>query len=305
MRESTWIKLFTVSACLTIGACGPGGRDRSGAGDDDGSGGDDGTGSNPGGGGGGDTCSEESKLVYTVDENYQLSQFAPMTKTFTPLGQLKCGNPLFDGNPFSMGIDRNTQAYVLYSSGKIFKVDTTDASLPCTDTGWKSTNELAFFGMGFSTTDAGGTTDSLFIAGGDTNMPDTGSNTVLAALDTSTMKSSDVGQVTGWPELTGNSNAELWGWFPDDTHPRVEQINKAGGAPVKTFNLDSLAGMPTAWAFAFWGGDYWIFLAKGNETSTTVYQIDGNDGTVKTTTKANGRTIVGAGVSTCAPVVIQ
>ena len=62
--------------------------------------------------------------------------------------------------------------------------------------------------------------------------------------------------------------------------------------------------MPTAWAFAFWGGDFWIFLTKGSETATTVYQIDGMTGTIKGTTAAPGRTIVGAGVSTCAPVVI-
>ncbi|MDB4958912.1 MAG: hypothetical protein JWO36_6481, partial [Myxococcales bacterium] len=57
-------------------------------------------------------------------------------------------------------------------------------------------------------------------------------------------------------------------------------------------------------AFAFWGGVYWIFLMKDFELSTTVYQVDGTNGTIKSTTPASGRTIVGAGVSTCAPVVI-
>jgi len=121
-----------------------------------------------------------------------------------------------------------------------------------------------------------------------------------------TMQSTPVGNVTGWPELTGTGNAELWGWFPDESLPRVEQINKASGAPIKTYNLPTLAGMPTAWAFAFWGGDFWIFLAKDDDTSSTVYQIDGANGTIKTTTPVTspGRMIVGAGVSTCAPVVI-
>jgi hypothetical protein len=67
----------------------------------------------------------------------------------------------------------------------------------------------------------------------------------------------------------------------------------------------SLAGQAMAWAFAFYGGDYWLFLMKGSETSTTVYQVDGAAGTIKGNTPAPGRVIVGAGVSTCAPVVIE
>jgi hypothetical protein len=37
---------------------------------------------------------------------------------------------------------------------------------------------------------------------------------------------------------------------------------------------------------------------------TTVYQVKGDTGVITTMTAAPGREIVGAGVSTCAPVVI-
>ena len=63
--------------------------------------------------------------------------------------------------------------------------------------------------------------------------------------------------------------------------------------------------MATAWAFAFYGGDYWLFLMKGSETSTTVYQVNGMTGAISGMTHTTGRVIVGAGVSTCAPVVIE
>jgi hypothetical protein len=160
--------------------------------------------------------------------------------------------------------------------------------------------------MGFSSDTAGSTDDHLFVAGGAS--VSTG-NSTLATLDTTTMNATTVGTVTGWPELTGNGNAELWGWFPDTDSPRVEQINKANGAPIKTFPLTQLAGEPLAWAFAFWGGDYWIFLEKTDdigfpEDGTTVYQIDGQNGSIKSSTPALSHEIVGAGVSTCAPVVI-
>ena len=60
----------------------------------------------------------------------------------------------------------------------------------------------------------------------------------------------------------------------------------------------------TGYAFAQWGGDYWVFLIKNGEPSTTVYQVDGMTGAIKGTVPTTNRTIVGAGVSTCAPTVI-
>lgn len=283
-------------AMLVLAACGPSDRNRPGGGN----GPDSGTGSN---GSGQDGCSDAAKLVYVVDQNNTLSQFDPMTKTFHDLGTLSC--PATGGaTPFSMGVDRNAVAWVLYSDGELFHVDT--MSLACTATGWHSANGLTQFGMGFSTDMAGGSTDTLFVAGG-TSVNGANSST-LAKLDTGAFTAQTVGSVTGWPELTGNSNAELWGWFPSDqtgsTTPRVEQIDKASGSPVKTYMLPTLQGMPSAWAFAYWGGDYWIFLAKDLDLSTTVYQIDGTNGTIKGTTPTNTRMIVGAGVSTCAPTVI-
>lgn len=242
-------------------------------------------------------------LVYTVDSNNTFSQFDPSTKTFTDLGQLNC--PASGGaTPFSMGVDRNAIAWVLYSDGELFRVDTT-AQLACTATGWHSSNGLTQFGMGFSTNTAGGTDDTLFVAGGSS----VGASTAkLAKLDTSAFTATTVGTVQGWPELTGNSNGELWGWFPSDqlgtTTPSVQKLDKTTGNPITTYMLPSLQAPPTAWAFAFWGGDYWIFLATDTSPTTTVYQIDGTNGQIKGMTPTNTRTIVGAGVSTCAPVVI-
>jgi hypothetical protein len=284
-------------------ACGPSDRDRPGGGN----GPDSGTGGGGGGGGGGsgqDGCSQAAMSVYTVDQNNTFSQYDPATKTFHDLGQLNC--PAGGGaTPFSMGVDRNAIAWVLYSDGELFRVDTT--SLACTATTWHSQSGLTQFGMGFSTNTAGGTDDTLFVAGGaDVS---TGTSATLAKLDTTAFSAMTVGTVNGWPELTGNSNAELWGWFPSDaqgqTVPKVEKLDKTNGSALTTYMLPSLQGMPSAWAFAFWGGDYWIFLAKDLDLSTTVYQIDGTNGTIKGNTPTNGRLIVGAGVSTCAPIVIQ
>jgi hypothetical protein len=289
MRTTIWALL------LVVAACGPNDR-----GDDD-NGGTDGGNTGGDGNSNSDNCSEEAKLVYTVDQNNQLATFDPVTKAFMDLGALDCPAE-FLASPFSMGIDRTAGAWVLYSSGELFKVDT--KTLACSPTTWSSPSGLLQFGMGFSTDTAGGTTDTLYIAGGSGPTQPT---SALNRLDTNSMTPSPVGTVTGWPELTGTGNAELWGFFPTTTFggiPRVEQIDKTSGAAARTFNLPDLTGNASAWAFAFFGGDFFIFLMRDTELATTVYQIDGMDGGIKGMTATNGRTIVGAGVSTCAPVVI-
>jgi len=246
-----------------------------------------------------DMCSDNAKLIYVVDENYSLSQFDPVTKSFHDLGPLNCPAQ-FLATPFSMGVDRNAVAYVLYSSGELFKVDTT--TLNCTKTSWVQQQGLLHYGMGFSTDVAGGTTDSLFICGG-TGDPTPTNPSKLATMNTQTMTATPIGSMTGWPELTGTGNAELWGFFPDATAPRVDRIDKGNASAPQSFPLPSLAGTPTAWAFAFFGGDFWIFLQRQGEGATTVYQLDGTTGQIKGNTATGGRVIVGAGVSTCAPVI--
>lgn len=291
MQGSKW---FVVASLAVFAACGgPPERDNNGGPD-----------GNNGGGDGGNTntdgCSDAAKSVYVVDQNNTLSRFDPPTRQFMDLGQLNC--PAGGGaTPFSMGVDRNAVAWVLYSNGRLFRVETTASGLPCTATSWTTQGGLAQFGMGFSTDAAGGTTDTLFIAGG--SGPTVPTST-LAKLDTTSFAPSTVGTVQGWPELTGTGNAELWGFFPDTSGSRIVKLDKANGAALTTYPLADLAGMPTAWAFAFHGGKFYVFLMKDLETATTVYEIDASNGMQLAYTRTSGRTIVGAGVSTCAPVIL-
>ncbi len=287
MRTSiVWVSV------LALAACGPNRGDD----DDDGPGGDGGP---SGDGTNADNCSAESKLIYVVDEGNQLSTFDPVTKQFNDKGELDC--PAQGGaTPFSMGIDRNAGAWVLYSSGELFNVDTT--SLACTATAWQPGQDgLLVFGMGFSTDTAGGTTDTLYIAGG---FAPSEPSSALNTLNVATLDPTPVGTVTDWPELTGTGDAELWGFFPSTTAPRIEKIDKSSGNALQTFPLSTLQGMPMAWAFAFFGGDFFVFLKRANESSTTVHQVNGQTGAISGATPTNTRSIVGAGVSTCAPTVL-
>ncbi len=287
MRDLTSIALLS----LVLAACGAPSR-----GDDDDDGGGDG---GPNDGSNNANCSEEAKLIYVVDEGNVLSTFDPVTKTFADKGPLDC--PAQGGaTPFSMGIDRDAGAYVLFSSGELFRVDTT--TLACTPTTWQTgANGLLVFGMGFSTDTAGGTTDTLFVAGGFGPNDPTSS---LNKLDVGSMTPTSVGTVQDWPELTGTGDAELWGFFPSASSPRIAKLDKTNGSELQTFPLQSLTGQPLAWAFAFFGGDFFVFLMRSNENSTTVHQVDGMTGQIVGATATNTRRIVGAGVSTCAPTVL-
>ena len=104
-------------------------------------------------------------------------------------------------------------------------------------------------------------------------------------------------------ELTGNGNAELWGFFPDPMAPKVAQLDKMTAQEGKTYPLPELAGSPSAWAFAFWGGDFWIFLKRAGDNSTHVWHLVGSSGKVSEVVMNSNRTIVGAGVSICAPTI--
>ena len=315
-----------LAVLLAAAACGPGSRN--GPGDDDGTGGDGGNGGSNVGSNGSDGCGDDAKLIYVVDDKNILAQFNPQTKMFARLGTLQCPagkstvDPTMPATPFSMAVDRTAQAYVLYNDDKVYKVDTTQAGLPCTATSWSTQDNLHEFGMGYSTDMAGGTTDTLFIAGGaDLNGPPTG-NANMDSLNTASFSATHVGTITGRPELTGNADAELWGWFPDvnGNTPQVAQIDKASGMLVaaNTYAESTLddGTLPKAWAFGFYGGDYFVFLQLESAipAQTTVYEVAGphnmtsTPGTIVSMTPAvaagTSLTIVGAGVSTCAPTQI-
>ncbi len=290
---------------LVLAACSPARRDPDSNVDAGNNGGID----SPGGGSNnGDGCSDAAKLVYVVDQNRRLSQFDPPTKTFTDLGTLAC--PASGGaTPFSMGIARDATAWVLYSNGELFRVETKN-NLACTKSALvPNTQGLMVFGMGFSTDAVGGTTDTLYIAGGSAPSPTT--SATLAKLDMTTFQPMTRGSVAGWPELTGTGNAELWGFFPQTQtmNARIVQLDKTTGAAARTYqapalNESSPLAQPQAWAFAFHGGSFWVFLMKSTDTQTQVYQFDASTGAMTGTTASGGRKIVGAGVSTCAPIIL-
>lgn len=287
------------------GTCGP--ASSTGGGSNN-VGGGTGTGGYSGAGGGlSDGCSEAAKLVYVVESNKTVSSFNPQwvgkANPFTTIGQINCpasGN----GQPFSMSVDRNAQGWVIYDNGELFTVDLTQASLPCTKTSFSPQQGVARFGMGFVADNPQGSNDTLFISGSGLKS-DLTSTTFATLATTAPYAITTLATLNGAPELTGTGDAKLWAFFPNVTPPQVVQLNKTNGSALTTFDAPSLQGKPTAWAFAFWGGDFWIFLERQNDGETHVWRMNGQTGAVSDAVPVTGRHVVGAGVSTCAPITIN
>ena len=146
--------------------------------------------------------------------------------------------------------------------------------------------------MGFASDDAMGTSETLYVAAF------TGSG--LGKIDFPSMKLSTVGPFENADagELTGTGDGRLFGFFIS-TPVTVSEIDK------KTGGILSVSPQPTVnigggWAFAFWGGDFWLFTSPNSVTSQ-VDRYQPSQKITKTMSQVNFK-IVGAGVSTCAPV---
>lgn len=243
--------------------------------------------------GGDPDCSDAAKQVYLVDSNYQFIKFEPATMQFTTLGALSCPT---SGTPNSMAVDRDGTAWVNYSNGEIFHVDV--ETLNCQASGYLP-NQQGFgtLGMGFVSDAAGSNEETLYVT-------DEGR---FGKIDTASKLLTALGSTTGQPEFTGTGLAELWAFAPPGqgtTSGVVQQLNKSNGTPLQNFPLslpqpDIFTG-GTAWAFAAWGGFFYIFYQGPNPT-TDVYIFNPSNGSANLNRNLPNLRIVGAGVSTCAP----
>lgn len=308
-HASRTLTVFAVAIVLV--ACGAERRRPPGVGRADGGGG----GSGDGGGGGGrdamipdlgippSSCVADARFIYLVDSGNALLRFDPETRAITPIGTLACAP---GATPFSMAVDRNANALILHNDRRIYQASTTDAS--CAPTPYvPGAMGFELFGMGFVSDVAGGATETLYIAGG----PEAGvggGRATFGAIRTADWSVSTIGPVMGSPELTGNGEAELWGFFPDAMPMAVRQLDKATGATLREFDVSmidtSFLPIPSAWAFAYWGGRYYIFYLGALGTSSSIYRLTPDTGAVEVVIPDTGYRIVGAGVSTCAPTIL-
>ena len=105
-------------------------------------------------------------------------------------------------------------------------------------------------------------------------------------------------------ELTGTGDGRLYGFYTRTVlgleRTYIGEIEKTSGKVLGETHMEDVT-LGGGWAFAFWGGDFYIFLERHSDSSTQVHKMSSKDGTLTTPLPDTGRRIVGAGVSTCAP----
>ena len=254
-----------------------------------------------GSGGGQSGCSAAAELVYVFGLDDNIYSFDPPSKVFTQVATPDCPTT---GQPNSMAIDRDLVAWLNYfdfNGGGIYTFDLKKG------TGCQLAIDLppgfTQIGMGFSSDAVGSTAETLYvdgIGGGG-----------LARVDMATMSLVTIGAFGNDPnltgqsaELTGTGDAKLYGYFTTFPNVRVAQVDKLTGNILSDNELPGVAP-PSDWAFSFWGGDFYLYAAPGSNTSgnSSVIHYNPTTSLVEPTYVADvGFAIIGAGVSTCAPV---
>ncbi len=251
-------------------------------------------------------------IGFTPEGQSILYSFYPSTSEFTQVGALACPD---DSLAFSMAVDHKGTAYVLYASGRLYKVSTRTGE--CEATPFQSGQQgfVPTFGMGFVAGGFdGGGGETLYVAG-DPLSGDAGVPSPLGKIDVTTFQLTNLGLigdapgglVVNKPELTGTGGGRLYGFFaPDDTNPPsfIVGIDPVTRAVVSTVDLPGVVE-GGGWAFGFWGGDFYTFTAPNAEfgdPTSVVTRYRPSDGSIaQVATAPEGVEIVGAGVSTCAP----
>jgi len=249
--------------------------------------------------------------IFVLSDNAELYKYLPDENSFENLGALGCDMP----NTFSMAVDRAGFAWVMFAppNGELRKVDVTNPA-NCEDPGYTPGQEgITRFGMAFVTEDQFNTCDRLYGntydgIGGFGEGPDAGT---FLTVDPDTQVLETLGLTTfNGAELTGTGDGRTF-MFGGVNPAKLVEVNKQNGEYLDTIPLGDL-NLTSAFAFAFFAGDFYFFTESGNPGSNskvTHFDYDDSDNNgIQDLTIVNNNApirIVGAGVSTCAPFLPQ
>jgi len=251
-------------------------------------------------------CVADNEDIYVLSDYGSIWSFDPSDLSWTFIANIECGGMT---STFSMGVSRKGRAWVQYIDGDLYTVDLKDPGSACKDPGFQSDHpKFPNFGMAFVTNDVSDHCDKLYAHSGiapDLEGPGVGA---LGVIDPQTLVLSEIAAIEyAWGELTGTGDGRLFA-FEGATDTWIREYDKVTGAVLGTWPLPGLAS-PGAFAFAYWGGDFYLFVTKPDdlEGQSVVLHLDfdeseGNGMALTTVVETAPIRIVGAGVSTCAPL---
>ncbi|HEY4058091.1 MAG TPA: hypothetical protein VGM39_15860 [Kofleriaceae bacterium] len=255
------------------------------------------------------TCAlRDAELIYVIDSSNTLLRFDPRklpNDPFETVATLACSSR----GPFSMGVDRNGIAWIEYDNGSLYRVSIVDGH--CSHDAIDPDGAPREFGMGF-VSDGPNAPEHLMTA----KFNDGKSPTEIAELDLTvnppkwkTVGSLHSGAMS--PELSGTGDGQLFGYTPEtplggsDTPSGrgwVQAISRTdGSAQGPRWQLPGTSKETDGWAFAHYAGVFYVFATF--DDNSMVYAVHRKTGKVEQIMENLPHRIVGAGVSTCAPLL--
>ncbi|WAS96973.1 hypothetical protein [Nannocystis punicea] len=246
--------------------------------------------------------------IFVLSGDAELWKYFPESNSFTMLGGLNCGGLV---STFSMAVDRQGFAWVQFVGGELRKVDVTNVS-NCEDPGF-SPGQLGVnnFGMAFVSNSQFDQCDRIY---GNTYSgfgpfsegPNIGD---FLSIDPDSLQLSKLGKTNfDGAELTGTGDGRAFE-FGGTGPAKLVEVDKASGAALEVLPLGGLEINNGAFAFAFFAGDFYFFTDSDNDFfASEVTRLDYDDSDMngiqdlELLTSDAPLLIVGAGVSTCAPV---
>ncbi|MGA2449263.1 MAG: hypothetical protein ABTD50_11335 [Polyangiaceae bacterium] len=238
------------------------------------------------------SCRGGVARIFVVSESADLLSFDPVSSSFQLIGAIACPNTA--SFPNSMAVSRSGIAYIAFWDGSLYRVRTATAS--CQSTPFVANqNGFLQFGMGFARDDSG-KGETLYV--GSQEDP-----ARLGWIDTTTFALNVIGTLAptvSTPELTGTGAGQLFGFETIDANDSaIVQIDKATATVVAESMLTGLE-RGNAWAFAYWGEDFYTFTWPTGSPGSVATRFRPADGSI-VQVASTSEVIVGAGVSTCAP----
>jgi hypothetical protein len=244
--------------------------------------------------------------IFVLSKTAQLWKYLPGANEFELLGAVDCG---VAPSTFSMGVDRQGYAWVQFSDLQIRKVDVTDVA-DCSDPGFVPMQDgIENFGMAFVSNSADDKCDRIY--GNHYNGVAQGAMvSEFFSVDPETLQLQQLGKSDyGLAEVTGTGDGRAFLFAGPDPAELVE-VDKATGA---TLEVTPLPGVKTGggFAFAFFAGDFYFFTDAQSDGKSEVTHIDYDDSDkngvqdLKVVLQDAPLRVVGAGVSTCAPLIPQ
>jgi hypothetical protein len=189
------------------------------------------------------------------------------------------------------------------------KVSVTNVAI-CSDPGYAlGQTAVANFGMAFVSNSESDACDRIY---GNTASGQAEGNNIadFFAIDPVTLKVIPIGKSNyGTAELTGTGDGRAF-FFAGANPAKLIEIDKATGKNISVIPLPGVE-LGGAWAFAFFAGDFYFFTnskgGPGSEVTHIDYDDSDNNGIkdIKQIVDNAPISIVGAGVSTCAPFLPQ